>query len=157
SPNGFPTAITHSPMRGAWSAISMNLNPGPPSTLSSAISDCRSLATTNGIEEVTSRPDLADRSIRLTLEPIPKNKRRPEREIMTKFESARPKILGALLDVMVRGLKDLPSVELDELPRMADFAQWVVACETGLWEKGTFIKAYGGNTDETLQEFIEGD
>src|SRR5262249_18398765 len=27
-PNGFPTAITHSPMRGAWSAISTNLNPG---------------------------------------------------------------------------------------------------------------------------------
>jgi hypothetical protein len=37
SPNGLPTAITHSPMHGAWSAISTDLNPGPPSTLSSAM------------------------------------------------------------------------------------------------------------------------
>src|SRR4029453_15718595 len=45
SRNGLPTAITHSPMRGAWSAISTDLNPGPPSTLSSAMLDCGSLAT----------------------------------------------------------------------------------------------------------------
>ena len=40
---------------------------------------------------------------------------------------------------------------------MADFALWVTACEAGLWEKGTFIKAYVGNIDEAGRVLIEGD
>lgn len=46
----------------------------------------------NGIEDIVQRPDLADRSLFLTLDPIPKRKRRPERELMAEFEAARPKI-----------------------------------------------------------------
>ena len=37
-------------------------------------------AILNGIEEVVNRPDLADRAIFLTLEPIPDDKRRLETE-----------------------------------------------------------------------------
>lgn len=111
----------------------------------------------NGIEDIVERPDLADRSLFLTLEPIPKGKRRAEREIMAKFYAARPKIMGALLDVVVHGLKHLPRTELGELPRMADFALWVTACEQAMWKKGTFISAYTGNIDEATQTLIEGD
>jgi hypothetical protein len=111
----------------------------------------------NGIEDIVERPDLADRSIFLTLQSLPKTKRLPEQQVLTKFEVARPDILGGLLDAMVLGLKRLPGIELQELPRMADFAQFITACEAALWKKGTFITAYTGNIEEATKTLIEGD
>ena len=75
----------------------------------------------NGIDEVVARGDLADRAIFLTLNAIPDADRRPEAELWARFEKARPRILGALLDALVVGLRRLPDVKLDRLPRMADF------------------------------------
>jgi hypothetical protein len=49
----------------------------------------------NGIEDVISRPDLADRAIFLTLPPIGKAQRRSEAELWREFEIARPRILGS--------------------------------------------------------------
>ena len=40
----------------------------------------------NGIEEVITRPDLADRAIFLTLGPIAEQRRRPEKELWREFE-----------------------------------------------------------------------
>jgi hypothetical protein len=59
----------------------------------------------NGIEDVISRPDLADRAIFLTLPPIGEAQRRPEAELWREFEMARPRILGALLDAAAHGLR----------------------------------------------------
>src|SRR6516164_6528897 len=41
----------------------------------------------NGIEEIVNRPDLADRGLFQTLEPIPEERRRPEAELWTAFEA----------------------------------------------------------------------
>ena len=68
----------------------------------------------NGIEDIVTRPDLADRALFLTLEPIPEERRRPEAEFWAAFEAERPRILGALLDAVVEGLKRLPETRLDE-------------------------------------------
>jgi len=59
----------------------------------------------NGIEDIVTRPDLADRAMFLTLEPIPEDRRRPETELWAAFEAERPRILGVLLDAMVEGLR----------------------------------------------------
>jgi hypothetical protein len=95
----------------------------------------------NGIEDVISRPDLGDRAIFLTLEPIAQRNRRPEAELWREFELARPLILGALLDAVVHGLRRINHVQLEALPRMADFALWAAACETAFWTAGTFARA----------------
>src|ERR1700731_1392649 len=87
----------------------------------------------NGIEEIITRPDLADRAVFLTLEPIPEERRRTEAELWAAFEVERPRILGVLLDAVVQGLKQLRETRLEKLPRMADFALWATACETALW------------------------
>jgi len=86
----------------------------------------------NGIEDVIGRSDLADRAIFLTLGPIGDEQRRSETELWRDFELARPGILGALLDAMAHGLRAVGSVQLARLARMADFALWARACETGL-------------------------
>ena len=111
----------------------------------------------NGIEDIVTRPDLADRAVFLTLEAIPEERRRPEAELWAAFEPERPQILGVLLDAVVRGLKKLPDTQLERLPRMADFALWATACETALWPAVTFGSAYGGNRDEAVENVIEAD
>jgi hypothetical protein len=111
----------------------------------------------NGIEEIVARPDLADRALFLTLDPIPEERRRPEAELWAAFEAERPRILGVLLDAVVEGLKRLPETRLEKLPRMADFALWATACETALWSAGTFWAAYCGNRDEAVEGVIDAD
>jgi len=111
----------------------------------------------NGIEEVISRPDLGDRAIFLTLTPIGEAQRRPETELWREFEIARPRILGALLDAVVHGLRAMGGAQLDRLPRMADFAVWVTACETALWPAGTFARAYAANRRAAIDSIIEAD
>jgi hypothetical protein len=109
----------------------------------------------NGIEDVVERPDLADRGLFLTLEPIAEECRRPEAELRAAFDRERPRILGALLDAVVEGLKRLPGTCLPKPPRMADFALWATACETALWPKGTFWSAYCANRDKAVEDVIE--
>jgi hypothetical protein len=109
----------------------------------------------NGIEDVVGRPDLGDRAIFLTLPPIADAQRRPENELWREFEIARPRILGALLDAVVHGLRAIGSVHLDRLPRMADFALWATACETALWPAGTFARAYDKNRQAAVEGIIE--
>jgi hypothetical protein len=111
----------------------------------------------NGIEDIVTRPDLADRAVFLTLEPIPEERRRPEAELWAAFEAERPRILGALLGAVVQGIKRLPEIRLDKLPRMADFALWATACEIALWPTGTFWSAYSGNRDEAAAGVIDAD
>ena len=111
----------------------------------------------NGIEEIVTRADLADRAIFLTLEPIPEERRRPEAELWTEFDDVCPKILGALLDAVSTGLRRLPEIRLEGLPRLADFALWATACEGALWPTGTFMAAYSGNRDEAVESVIESD
>jgi hypothetical protein len=111
----------------------------------------------NGIEDIVTRPDLADRAMFLTLEPIPEDRRRPEAELWAAFEAERPRILGVLLDAMVEGLRRLPMTRLAKLPRMADFALWATACESALWPAGTFWAAFCGNRDDAVEGVIDAD
>ena len=119
--------------------------------LQGAAADCR---------QITDRPDLADRAIFLTLEPIPNDKRKLEAEMWAAFEVVRPRILGALLDAVATGLKRSPEIRLKRLPRMADFAIWATACETALrhdgtcWAEGTFVKVYDDNIDEAVETVL---
>jgi hypothetical protein len=111
----------------------------------------------NGIEDVVTRPDLADRALFLTLPYLSEAKRRPEQELWQDFELLRPGLLGALLDAVSHGLRARPQVRLDRLPRMADFALWAAACETGLWPAGTFARAYAVNRRAAVTDAVDAD
>jgi hypothetical protein len=81
----------------------------------------------NGIENVIHRTDLADRAIFLTSAPIGERERCSEAKLWCEFEHAQPRILGAVLDAVVHGSRSLKEVQLQTLPRMADFALWATA------------------------------
>jgi hypothetical protein len=108
----------------------------------------------NGIEDFITRQDLLDRSIVLALPAIPKENRRPEAEIVKDIKHLRPKILGALFDAAVVGLQRKDTLELGELPRMADFAKWAVAA---LGDEGKeFLEEYKLNRDQAVADALEG-
>ena len=111
----------------------------------------------NGIEDIVSRADLVDRAIFLTLAPIAEQRRRSEAELWRDFERARQRILGALLDAAAHGLRTLPRVCLDRLPRMADFAIWATACETAFWSAGTFMRSYETNRRAAIEDIVDVD
>jgi hypothetical protein len=111
----------------------------------------------NGIEDIVARPDLADRSIFLTLEPIPDGARRTAKELWRAFNAEAPRILGALLDAVSCGIERMPMTVLERIPRMADFAVWATACEAALWPDGTFMSAYAGNIAAALDSVVEAD
>src|SRR5262249_14269268 len=61
----------------------------------------------NGIEDVVTRPDLADRALFVTMRAISEAQRRPEKELWQAFERDRPYLTGALLDAASHGLRAL--------------------------------------------------
>jgi hypothetical protein len=110
----------------------------------------------NGIDELVGRGDLGDRSILLELPSIPPDKRRREDEFWSSFNQDYPRILGGLLDAAAGGLRELPSVRLPELPRMADFAAFAEAVGRGLgWPAGTVISDYRDNRRQAASAQLE--
>ena len=58
---------------------------------------------------------------------------------------------------MAHGLRSLPNIQLDTLPRIADFAKWATACEGGMFVPGSFEEAYGRNRKAAVADVIEAD
>ena len=111
----------------------------------------------NGIDDFVKRGDLIDRSVFLHLSPIHPADRRTEGELWSSFQYDYPRILGSVLDAVVLGMRILPSVELPEASRMADFSYWGEAVGRGLgWPEQSFRSAYARNrraaTDSTIDD-----
>ena len=49
--------------------------------------------------------------------------------VLRDYDEARPAILGGLLNLLSAALRELPEVELDVLPRMADYARILAALD----------------------------
>ncbi|MDD3250141.1 MAG: hypothetical protein PHF23_07245 [Smithellaceae bacterium] len=123
-----------------------------------ALFDIQRPVILNGIDALTTRGDLLDRAILLHLPRIEAEDRRTEKEILAEVERIRPGVLGAVLGVISSGLRELPNVRLESKPRMADFAEWVVACEGALgWKPGEFLAAFETNQNESKVALIEND
>ncbi len=120
------------------------------------IFDAKRPVSMNGIEDFVTRADLLERSLLIRHPAIPEDKRRPESEFWAAFDAAHPKLLGALLDRVSAGLRALPDVKLDRLPRMADFALFAVACERGAGEGARFLSAYADNQAGAHEQALDG-
>jgi len=110
----------------------------------------------SGIEEFVARADLGDRCLFLNLPPITTGTRRVESEFWASFKQDYPRILGGLLDVVAGGLRELPSVRLAELPRMADFAAFAEAVGRALgWSADSVLSAYNDNRLDAAMTYLE--
>jgi hypothetical protein len=112
----------------------------------------------NGIACLPTRQDLLDRSIIISFDFIPAELRKTEKELMEAWEHDRPLIFGALCQAAAVALKNYDHVSEHNLPRMADFAKWVIAGEERLpWEKGQFMETMGNLRAKIVEEALDAD
>lgn len=111
----------------------------------------------NSMNELVTQPDLADRCVFVTCDFISDTRRRSGQQLRAEFMTARPQIIGLLLDALSQGLRMLPMTRPTAIPRMADFAIWATACETAFWPAGTFATAYADNRAAAVEKLIEAD
>ena len=110
----------------------------------------------SGIEEFVRRGDLSDRTVYLNLPSIDDADRRLEEEFWQAFRHDQPIILGGLLDAVVGGLRERPTISLPKLPRMADFAAFGEAVGRALgWPPGMFLADYDANRREATMIQLE--
>lgn len=108
----------------------------------------------NGIDDIATRPDLADRCLHLLLPPL--TSRMTEASIERAFAQDAPHIFAALLDALVLAARNHEAVQLQNPPRMADFATWCAAGLPALGiTAGEFLSAYAGNRDHMADLALE--
>ncbi len=122
-----------------------------------AIFDATRPLVFNAIPDLgAARPDFLDRAVIIEFLEMKPEMRRDEAQFWREFEQVRPRILGALLDAVSAGFRSLSNLRLDRLPRMADFALWVTACEEGLGMRpGEALTTYQSNRVETHHLALE--
>ena len=107
----------------------------------------------NSIPRVITAQDLTDRSISIEL---PRIAYREEAEISAAWELAKPSIFGGLLDLFVKTLEIMPTVKLENPPRMADFTRLGEAMAQALGHPaGTFDTLYKANRAESVAIALE--
>jgi hypothetical protein len=85
-------------------------------------------------------------------------KRKTESKLWEDFNKDRPKILGAIYTAISTAIKNLPDASSENLPRLADCAQWVCAAEpaTGL-ATGSILSTYIAARDASVKELLDTD
>lgn len=112
----------------------------------------------NGVSNVANRSDLLDRSLLFELERVPETERKELSEVYRAFEEDRASILGGIFDTLSAAMALFPSISLDKLPRMADFAKWAYAIAEALGGYGEqFLREYAVNYERQNTEAIESD
>jgi hypothetical protein len=100
----------------------------------------------NGINNNLTEPDALDRTILTDFKRIKPEERKQEAEIEFRFDYMKPKLLGYIFDTLAKTLQIAPTVQLSDLPRMADFAVWGEAIARAMGCKELeFINAYYDN------------
>ena len=102
--------------------------------------------------------DLGDRVVLVDLEPIPDSGRRTECEMEARYQLARPRMFGALLDLLAKTLIELPTMSLPRMPRMADFGQLLAAVDQAAGhEDNRALDIYVGQRQRIAETVIESD
>ncbi len=109
----------------------------------------------NGINLVSTRPDLLERSLLIELERINPAERKTEKELYENFEKDLPSILGGVFDVLVKAIEIQPTIKINSYPRMADWTIWGCAIAEALgYTKEEFLLAYENNTAQQTEAIL---
>jgi hypothetical protein len=101
------------------------------------------------------RGDLAERLLTVELQRINPAQRQTEAELRQRYEAARPRVLGGLLDVLCQVLAIRDQVTVPDLPRMADFARLLAAVDQ-VTDWGS-LDAYRATTGNVAADVVASD
>ncbi|WP_281183957.1 hypothetical protein [Trichlorobacter lovleyi] len=109
------------------------------------IAQFRHAVIINSINLPIVNADLMDRSIILKLQRIKPEDRKPEQDLWDLFNEAHPRILGGIFDTLVKAMGIYHTLQVENLPRLADFAKWGYA----------IAEALGKNGEQFVTDFTE--
>lgn len=110
----------------------------------------------SGITLVANRADLLDRCLILNFERILDNKRLDEEDFWQQFNKEKPRLFGALLDIISDVLRIIPTIKLSQKPRMADYAKYAGAGAVAIGSSiNSFLAAFNENINRQNQAAIE--
>ncbi len=108
----------------------------------------------NGISDFVNRSDLASRSVKISLHKI--DIRKTEEDAWKEFNEDLPEIFAALLDGLSHALRNINSVKVNDMTRLADFCRWATASHTAYgWEESVFMDAYSENVRSSHSDTLE--
>lgn len=117
----------------------------------------RRVVVLTSIDAGALRGDLAERLLVADLERIDPSQRLTEAELHARYEAARPRLLGSLLDLVAAALDALPRVTTRELPRMADFARVLAALDLVDGTDGVALDLFSQQAGRLAHDVIESD
>ncbi len=108
----------------------------------------------NGINLAVEKPDLLDRCLLIGLERISQFKE--ETNFWGRFQEAKPRILGAIFDVLVKTLALVDTMPAIHNVRLADFMRLGCAITEALGQNSQdFLDAYEHNVHRQNEEALE--
>lgn len=120
------------------------------------IAQLRHVVILNSIRLPIVNADLMDRSIIIKQQRIKPEHRKPEHDLWREFDKALPGILGGIFDTIVKAMAIYPTVSIDKLPRLADFAKWGYAVAVALGNSGDkFLESFSTNVKHQNESVAE--
>lgn len=111
----------------------------------------------NGISIDISQSDLIDRSIIIDFKRLSNHKRKTDVEIFGLFNNLLPRILGEIFKVIYKVLKIRNVVNIEKLPRMADFAHlgYCIAEAMNEGDGKRFLEIYANNNLKAVEDTLQ--
>lgn len=120
------------------------------------IAQFRHVVILNSIRLPIVNADLMDRAIIIKLQRIAPEDRKPEQDLWHSFSLAQPRILGGIFDTLVKAIAIYPTVTIEKLPRLADFAKWGYAISEALGKSGEqFLEDFTRNVKNQNESVAE--
>ncbi|MBR2543047.1 hypothetical protein IKF03_00355 [Candidatus Saccharibacteria bacterium] len=108
----------------------------------------------NGISQIITQSDLLNRAIPIELSPI--EKRITDDELREKFSRARPRLLGAMFDLLSKAIAIYPTITRTEWPRMGAFARWGYAVCEALEAEAKKLPEQNGDSS-MMRKIVDGE
>ena len=108
------------------------------------------------INLVAEQPDLLDRALLFRMPIISPDTRQCESIYWQEFQKTRPLLLGWIFDILAKAMEILPTVKVENLPRLADFYRWGIAISGALGESDSaFLTAFGQNRQKINEALLD--
>lgn len=110
----------------------------------------------NGIDIVPYKSDLAERTLLFELQRITADKRITDHNFWSSFQADKPAILGAIFDTLQKAMQILANLQVEELERMADAYQEMVAIALALdIPQAEFERIFKANKDKLSAAYVQ--
>ncbi|MGO9119738.1 MAG: hypothetical protein ACLQPD_19260 [Desulfomonilaceae bacterium] len=121
----------------------------------------RRSAILNGINRPANAQDVLGRSIIIRLDPLTGQERAlfgGRKELMRRFQEARSRIFGGILNVLSSAMRIRPTVKLEKLHRMDEWELWgcAIAQSLGISQEA-FLHRYQANMSRQHEELVASD